>query len=148
MMGVFESLFHDRVAAVREAWSGSIGGLRDDLGSDWILQNVMPRLEDWMTSTVKKNGAPARHLQRTAVIEAVKSLMSKKDPQLEQPCVQLLVKGLSDKVVNVQIMSAMAAAAAKPFIEEGNFEYLLEPLDKLKLSEADDARTAASEALA
>ena len=53
MMGVFESLFYDRVAAVREAWGGCIGGLRDLLGSDWILQNVIPRLEDWMTSTVK-----------------------------------------------------------------------------------------------
>jgi len=148
MMGLYAKLFQDRMSTVRLACSGAVSGLRDELGSDWVLQNLVPRLVDWINGTVKGAAQPALYLQRVAVVRAVESIFTKKESAaLETACIDLLKIGLSDSVENVQIIACQVAAAAKPNVGQDAFGQIKGALEVLQGSQANDVRDAATHAL-
>lgn len=95
------SAFTDMVGEVRLSATKILPQLLETVGSEYILQNILPRLSQTFERSVI-------YQERVNVLHGVKQLASDKaSPELLTTMLALAVRGARDKIPNVRFVASM-----------------------------------------
>ncbi|TYZ68847.1 hypothetical protein PybrP1_001847, partial [[Pythium] brassicae (nom. inval.)] len=101
LLEIYMSAFTDMVGEVRLSATKILPQLLETVGSEYILQNILPRLSQTFERSVI-------YQERVNVLHGVKQLASEKaSPELLTTMLALAVRGARDKIPNVRFVASM-----------------------------------------
>lgn len=100
-LSIFLAAFNDTVGQVRYSANGVLEGLLVAVGSEWILEHVLPKLTQIYTTSVI-------YQERVNVLHAVKNLScANASGALLHETAQFALRGARDKVPNVRVVACL-----------------------------------------
>ncbi len=138
LMSEWVALVTDQVADVRSSCVEAMPKLISITGPTWIQKQLIPVYDDIYTGATS-------YLNRVTILKSYSRLasgnrnLSSDSSDLLNDIVQHLVRGLSDKVVNVRVVAARGVEEIAGVVDKGIFNSILRPLlEQIVADDPDD----------
>ncbi|RLN14378.1 hypothetical protein BBJ28_00022721, partial [Nothophytophthora sp. Chile5] len=131
LLEIYVSAFTDMVGEVRLSATKILSSLLESLGSDYILQNIMPRLGQIFEKSVI-------YQERVNVLHALKQLAAEKaSGDLLALMMTLAIRGAHDKIPNVRFVASMTLEQLCKFADASIIAAQVRPCLSELVSDAD-----------
>jgi len=111
LLEIYMSAYTDMVGEVRLSATKILSQLLEAVGSDYVLQNIMPRLAQIFDKSII-------YQERVNVLHAVKELANDKaSSELLSTMLSLAIRGTRDKIPNVRFVASMTLEQLCKFAE-------------------------------